>query len=426
MITQAAVIAVHAAFVLTGTVTTLLGPLLPVLAARWSLDDARAGYFFTAQFAGSMAGVGVSGVLVSRFGFPVALAAGLALMAVGVGGIGLAAWPGALLLVACYGVGLGIAIPSTNLFIAEAAPNRRSAALNMLNLAWGGGAVLAPPVVAWLAARQRADAFIFGLAAALVAAMVAIVLLASPTPDAERRAERPFDSPALAQGRREVQPPRSDSLRPFDPSTSSGSPRVRSRGDQLRAAPSKVEGRWWRSPVFLVFGALFFVYVGTENALAGWVALYAQRVEASAAAASTPAFFWGALLMGRALAPVLLRLLSEARLVQSGLVVAALGVVLLLGATTFTGVMLSASVCGLGLATVFPTTIAQLSREFADRSARATAAAFALAGLGGATVPWLVGTWSTSAGTLRAGLMIPLIGCLAMITLHAYRSRITA
>ncbi len=383
MITKAAVIAAHAAFVLTGTVTTLLGPLLPVLAARWSLDDAQAGYFFTAQFAGSMAGVAVSGTLVSRTGFQVALSVGLAVMALGVGGLGLAAWPGALLSVGCYGVGLGIAIPSTNLFVAEAAPNRRSAALNILNLAWGVGAVLAPPVFAWFAARQRADAFIFGLAAALVAAMVGIVLLASPTDGAERR---------------EVQP-------------------TLSLSEPLR---------WWRSPVFLVFGALFFVYVGTENALAGWVALYAQRLEASPAAASTPAFFWAALLVGRALAPALLRWLGEAWLLQTGLVVAALGVVLLLGATTRTGVMLSTSVCGLGLATVFPTTIAQLSREFAGASARAAAAAFALAGLGGATLPWLVGAWSTNAGSLRAGLMVPLIGCLAMFTLHAYHSRITA
>ncbi len=381
MITRSAVIAAHAAFVLTGTVTTLLGPLLPVLAARWSLADARAGYLFTAQFAGSMAGVAVSGMLVSRHGFQVALSLGLAVMALGVGGLGLIAWPGVLLSVGCYGIGLGIAIPSTNLFVAEAAPNRRSAALNILNLTWGVGALLAPPVFAWFAARQRADAFIFGLAAALVAATVGIVLLASSARGAERREVGPSQS----------EPP-----------------------------------RWWRSPVFLVFGALFFIYVGTENALAGWVALYAHRLEASPAATSTPAFFWAALLAGRAVAPASLRWLGEARHVQSGLLLSVLGVILLLSATTLTGVMLSTAVCGFGLAAVFPTTIAQLSREFADASARAAAAAFMLAGLGGATVPSLVGAWSTSAGSLRAGLMIPLAGCLSMIALHACRSRITA
>ena len=378
---KAPVIAAHAGFVLTGVVTTLLGPLLPMLVGRWSLDDVQAGYFFTAQFAGSMAGAAISGVLVSRLGFPLTLATGLGVMAAGVGGLGLDAWSGALLSVGCYGFGLGIAIPATNLLVAEAAPDRRSAALNILNLAWGTGAVLAPPLFAWLAARDRADAFVVGLAAALLSAMVAVILL-----------DRSVRAPAV----RDVQPTRAEPL------------------------------RWWRSQVFGVFGALFFVYVGTENALAGWVAMYAQRVETSPAASSMPAFFWGALLGGRALAPMLLRRLGEARLVQGGLFLAALGVVSLQSATTLAGVMLSTSICGLGLATVFPTTIAQLSREFADVNARAAGAAFVLAGLGGATMPWLVGAWSTSAGSLRVGLMVPLIGCLAMITLHAYRSRITA
>ena len=81
-------IAAHVAFVLAGTVTTLLGPLLPVLAARWSLDDARAGYFFTAQFAGSMLGVALSGTLVSRFGYGRGLSTGPAAMATGVGALG--------------------------------------------------------------------------------------------------------------------------------------------------------------------------------------------------------------------------------------------------------------------------------------------------------------------------------------------------
>ena len=45
------IVTAHAAFVLTGTVTTLLGPLLPVLATRWALEDASAGLLFTAQFA---------------------------------------------------------------------------------------------------------------------------------------------------------------------------------------------------------------------------------------------------------------------------------------------------------------------------------------------------------------------------------------
>ena len=56
----------------------------------------------------------------------------------------------------------------------------------------------------------------------------------------------------------------------------------------------------------------------------------------------------------------------------------------------------STAICGFGLSIVFPTTIAQLSRRFGDASARAAAIAFACAGLGGATVPSLVSSWSTA------------------------------
>lgn len=369
--------ATHVAFVLTGTVTTLLGPLLPVLAARWSLEDNRAGYFFTAQFAGSMVGVALSGALVTRLGFARAVTAGLAAMAVGVGALGTAAWPTALLFVACYGIGLGITIPGTNLLVAEAAPERRAEALNILNLAWGIGAVAAPPVFAWFAARGRVDAFLFSLAGSLVL----IMLLQAGF--------------SRAQG---ALPTRQQARGP--------APVVR-----------------WGSPAFLVYGALFFVYVGTENALAGWIAAFAQRLDTAAIATSTPAFFWAGLLLGRAAAPLLLARLAEAVLVQGGLIVAAAGVVLVLTASTLWGVMVSIGICGVGLSIVFPTTIAQLSRRFGDASARAAAIAFACAGLGGATVPWLVGTWSTAAGSLRAGLVVPLIGCLSMIALHAYRAR---
>lgn len=377
--TAASLAAAHAAFVLTGTVTTLLGPLLPVLTVRWALVDAAAGSLFAAQFAGSIAGTTVSGMLVQRAGFGASVALGLGLMAAGTGGLPLIGWPGALLLVACYGVGLGVTIPATNLYVAEAVPGRRSAALNILNLAWAAGAVAAPPVIASMAVRGRADAFLFGLSAALVALAFACGV------------------------------------------STRGGPAAPAGGAHKKTSAGP--GVAWRSPPFLAFAALFFVYVGTENALAGWVALYAQRIEISAAAASMPTVFWGALMLGRAVAPLSLRRAAETPLILFWLSLAAIGAGLLLRATDLTAVAVSTALCGFGLAAVFPTTIAQLSREFGEASAPAAAAAFVFAGLGGAVVPWLVGAWSTSAGSLRVGLVVPLAGCLAMMALHAWRPR---
>lgn len=377
--------AAHAAFVLTGTVTTLLGPILPVVSASWSLADTAAGALFAAQFAGSIAGTAVSGALVQRAGFSAAVTLGLALMSAGTGGLPLVAWPGALLLVGSYGVGLGITIPATNLYVAESAPGQRSAALNILNLAWAAGAVASPPVFAWMAARGRTDLFFFGLSAALVAAAIACAT----------------SMRARVEGDVSLQPPWG------------------ARG----AATQRV---YWRSTAFIAFAALFFVYVGTENALAGWVAVYAHRVESSAASLSMSTLFWGALMLGRAVAPYSLRHASETALILCWLLLAAIGTVLLLRATDLAAIAFSTALCGFGLAAVFPTTIAQLSREFGGASARAAAVAFVFAGLGGAVVPWLVGAWSTATGSLRTGLLVPLAGCLVMLALHAWRPRLTA
>jgi len=81
---------VSTAFVLTGVVTTFLGPILPVLASRWGLSDSRSGYFFTAQFLGSMLGVGISSFLLPRSGFRFSLGLAYLLMAGGVSGLTLA------------------------------------------------------------------------------------------------------------------------------------------------------------------------------------------------------------------------------------------------------------------------------------------------------------------------------------------------
>src|SRR5437773_8206034 len=83
---------VHTAFVLTGVMTTLLGPMLPVFSARWVLSDSQAGYLFTAQFATSILGVALSSVLVHRYGYRVTLVFGLGFMAVGAGVLARASW----------------------------------------------------------------------------------------------------------------------------------------------------------------------------------------------------------------------------------------------------------------------------------------------------------------------------------------------
>lgn len=374
--------AIYAGFLLTGIVTTLLGPILPILAARWALADWQAGFLFTLQFLGSMVGAAGSSALVPRRGFRFVLVVGFALMAAGIGLLGAAIWPLALAAVACYGVGLGVTIPTANLFVAETQPTRRAAALNLLNLTWGLGAVACPGLTALAQRFDSVDTFLFVLAAALGFASAAFARL-RPAPE---QREAGCDEPAGGAGI-----------------------------GALRAG------------LLVLLGALFFLYVGTENALGGWAAAYARRLAVADAGTPwwlAPSFFWATLLVGRALAPVVLRYLTETALVVLELALATIGTAILVAATTPAIASAGVSLGGLGLATVFPITIGFLSRDFGPLAARAAGPAFMLAGFGGATLPWLVGVVSSYAGSLKVGLAVPLIGCLAMLALHLWYARL--
>ena len=76
-------LAAYVSFVPVGVATVLLGPMLPILSARWSLNYAQAGALFPVQYVASTVAVAVSGMLVSRFGFRFAIHTGLLLVAVG-------------------------------------------------------------------------------------------------------------------------------------------------------------------------------------------------------------------------------------------------------------------------------------------------------------------------------------------------------
>jgi MFS transporter, FHS family, glucose/mannose:H+ symporter len=365
----------HLGFVLTGVVNTMLGPLLPILSTRWGLNDAQAGYLFTAQFTGSMLGVFGSSFLGprkgSRFSLVMGLltmAAGSATLALGNRGLGLAS-------AFCFGTGLGLTIPTTNLLISDLNPDRRAAALNLVNFSWGIGAVACPFLVALLQQLHRSSDLLFGVAALLVLLAGAVA--------------RTF--PALLSD------------------------------DRNKAAPMAVicSTGLWRRWVVLILGSIFFLYVGTETATGGWAASYARRILTIEGNtwAMMPSFFWAALLLGRVLAPLGLRRLSELTMARAGLGLAALGIIALHSATNETGLIIAMAVAGLGLSSVFPIAIAALSHEFGEAASRIAGLMFALAGLGGATLPWLVGYASTWYGSLRFGLSVPLCGCLAMLFL---------
>lgn len=366
-------LAAYVSFVPIGIATVVLGPLLPILSARWSLNYAQAGALFPVQYVASTIAVALSGVLVSRFGFRFAIRAGLFLIAAGLALLMAGPKWLAMICIAAYGAGNGVAVPAANLMVAELNPTRRSASLNWLNFCWSAGAVACPFLVAAAAKSQKVSLFLMFVAGC----SLAVALLFTSTREGKARAVK-------------------------DPSC---------------GAASLIRGRLWP---FLTFAALFFLYVGIENGFGLWVASFAKSLGSlsSALALMTPSFFYAALTVGRLLAPFLLRYLSEIKLAQGGLILACAGMACMIFSHQLIGVLASASAAGIGLSSVYPITISILSRDFEGASSRIGSVMFVLSNVGGGLFPWVVGLTSERVGTLKAGLLVPLLGSVLMYLLY--------
>jgi fucose permease len=383
-------LAAHAAFVPIGIVTVLLGPLLPALSTKWSLNYTQAGSLFTVQFLASTVGVALSGFCVSRWGFRFAIKAGLLAMAVGVASLPYSSRVLGSACIGLYGLGFGIAVPAANLLVAEVHQFHRSAALNLLNFSWSVGAVACPFLVAAAVRAHHVPLLLAAFAGFLL--IVTLGIAAMPSRIVEPRAGRGNDVQSVPSA---------------DLSKSWGS-------------------KFWRSSSVVLLASLFFLYVGVENSFGGWIASYAKSLGTLSLelALMSSSFFYSALMVGRWLASLVLRRVEEVTLARAGLLTACAGMMCLLLSHASLGVLAGASVTGLGLAAVYPITISLLSREFGDTASQMGSIMFTMANLGGAFLPWLVGYFSSRFSSVRAGMVVPLIAAGAMCGLYLMNWRV--
>lgn len=364
----------HAGFVITGVMTTLLGPMLPLLSARWFLNDAQAGYLFTAQFATSIAGVAGSTFLGRRYGHRAPLILGQIFFALGAALLVKAQWALGVFSICIYGCGQGLTVPASNLMISELNPRARASALNLLNFSWGIGAVGCPFAIAALQPSHQIYWFLYGVAAS--ALILAFAFSVAP-------------------------------LQPV--------------GQNSTVDAERVERGFWLRRLVVVLGLLFFIYVGVENSVGGWISSYARRISDGKGSfwAVTPSFFWGALLAGRALAPLALKKMRETTVAIIGLGLSTAAVALLLISPNMSSITVGASLAGLGLSAVFPINIAMIPLWLGRAGERAAGVMFALSSCGGATMPWMVGAVSNHYQSLSVGLWVPLLGSLAMLGFYS-------
>jgi MFS transporter, FHS family, glucose/mannose:H+ symporter len=356
----------HLGVALTGVGTVLLGSILPQLSKQWHLRDKDAALLLLVQFTAS-----ASGALLVRRNLWKTLTCGFGLFAAG--GISIfLLQQRSLPVFAVYGLGLGLAMTSNNMLAGRRHPNRMGSALAIQNFAWSAGAVACPILVAQFL-RHAASASAFGLLGLLVI---------------------PFAFLPVLSDRRDLAVSTA-----FDP------------------APAGIK----EAATIVYFALLAFLYVGMEASVGNWMSTYATRATAwnFAGGSLALAVFWGALLLGRATTPVMLRFLTEQRLYRASVIAAIAGISLLLGAHSPLILLAGSALTGLALAPLFPLILSLFLGEIGG--SRNAGWVFATAGLGGAVLSWLTGTVSSATGSLRIGLMVPGAASLLMMFLITWR-----
>ena len=361
-------------FVVNGIVITFIGPMLPVLKARWLLNDSQAGLFSLVQISASLSGVFISSALISAKGFKPAITIGIAMLGLGFALLNAPTFMLALVASGIYGLGYGLVTPGTNLWVGESYGERRATALNIMNLTWGVGAISSSPL-AMLTVRTGHVAFLLYVVAGICVAL-GIALAQMPfgaAPHEERSASQPGDASIAGMA------------------------------------------------VAVLLGILFFVYVGTENGISYWAADHARRAAVWNTNTFTlaPMFFFAGLLGGRGAAAAVLLRVREVTVAAGGILLAAAGLSLFIAAHSPLLLFCGALFAGVGLASVYPIYIAWLSKWFGARARKVGGVMFALAAAGASTMPTLVGVVSRYSGSLGIGLFVPLAGCAVMLIVIA-------
>src|SRR5260221_2483821 len=172
-----------------------------------------------------------------------------------------------------------------------------------------------------------------------------------------------------------------------------------------------------RPAPWISLALLFFLYVGIEISVGGWVALDEKQMVGfnPARMAAAPAFFYGFLLLGRFLLPIALKYFSQRSLSVGGLLMAAAGVALVAFAQSPLALHVGALLAGLGCGPQYPIYVTWLAARFKDDAHWLAALFFRAAGTWSSVDCWPVCAVASQTHSLHFGFMLPLASALLMI-----------
>jgi fucose permease len=360
-------IIIYLGFAATGVGLALPGSVLPALLAHWSLDDSQAGLlFFLGWLSSSL------GALLVRPSRGRSVAVGSLAIACGAFGMAFGSKPGCFLWMAIFGLGLGLSMTSISLLQAGRNAQHRGTELNRLNLVWAIGACLCPSLAehSLRVASVRAIFSSIGLFFALFSLWMMAFEAGS-----ESAAMHIGSTPKRAQGSR-----------------------LGLRNLAL-----------W--PLSML--AIICLPTGIESSMGAWITTYVQRTEHTLFTTVTAgSCFWAGLLFSRSISAFIPMPKRWERLVLGqSLTTVLMGTVLLIAVDSRIWLLPTIFLIGFGLGPIYPLLLS-IALQYSENST-----IFFVAGLGSAILPWLTGIVSSSASSLRYGLLVPCAASALMLFL---------
>lgn len=359
---------------LFGIVMALLGAVLPALSERLRFDLAQVGTLFLAMNLCLLATSLALGPLMDRHGTKPPLVLGPVLVGTALAVLATAgAYVQLLWGVGLLGVG-GAAVNSAgNTLIADLHddPRAKNAALNVLGVFFGFGALLLPFAIGLLLEA-------LGVAGILaVAAGLCLVV-------------------AVHNG-----------IVPFPPPK------------HARRVPLREAGRFLRDPFVLLLAAMLFFESANEFIVGGYVSTFLTREMGLGVrpASWAVAAFWAALMLARvALSRVALRV-SGPRIVIGCALASAAGMAVLASARQSWVAVAATVFVGAALSGIFPTALGIVGARYAAYTGTVFGLLFTAALSGGVTLPWLAGLLAEARG-LRWALWLVVGSFLAVAALQ--------
>ena len=370
--------ACHLAMFVFGIDLAVLGALLPSLFQRIDLDPSQAGSLFIFLNGGGLIVALASGPVFDTIGYRILLTVSAAMSAGCLVGIAYADSYSTLVLCSfLLGLGGGGLNSGSNAFIADLHPENQAAALNRLGAFFGVGAVFIPLFIGSLLNFVPLSTIL--VMTAVIAASPGILYLVLRFPPGKH-----------ATG-----------------------------GFPLREAR-----RLLLHPVVLLIGILLFFQSGNEMTVNAWLATHLVN-NLPLSAAQGPLYlagFWGAVMVGRAVSPRILRYMSERTLIQASALASAVAVLLF---ALYPHILLSALLAvliGFCMAAIFPCVLGIAASSFPGFSATVFGIVMSMALVGGMVIPWVSGELVEARGT-KVGLLVAASGFVMVFVLQTILTR---